>query len=203
MPAAPSEDLLTRRWGPMPVWAWAGIGLGGAYAISRYRASKQNQNQNQGTNSAAQPAGGGPEYIIMNNLPWQTPASSPVNVSVSGSPVVLPPGTGGAPPVQGTHPPGPGGPINQGGTATNPTTPGRAPTPAPVSKASAPAAHKVIAGDNLTKIAEEYGYGTDWQAIWNFNVGPSSPHDAASKATLVKQGPNLIFPGQTIYIPPK
>lgn len=208
MPAAPSEDLLTRKWGPMPVWAWAGLGLGGAYAVSRYRASKtaSQQSTTPTTGSAAQPASGGPEYIIENNLPWQTPASSPVNVSVSGSPVVLPPSTGPQPPTT-APPPIQSGPVTTPGgpPATPPgSSPIQPPPAAPVASApSSPIAHKVVSGDNLTKIAEEYGYGTNWQAIWNFNVGPSSPHSAAAKATLVKQGPNLIYAGQTIYIPPK
>lgn len=203
MPAAPSEDLLTRHWGPLPVWAWAGLGLGGAYAISRYRAGKQ-QNQQQtpapGSTSAAQPAGGGPEYIIENNLPWQTPASSPVNVTVTGSPVMMPPSTGPHPPVQSGPVTTPGPPP---GITPTPPPPGTPISPPSSPTPTSPIPHKVVSGDNLTKIAEEYGYGTNWQAIWNYNVGPSSPHSAAAKATLLKQGPNLIYAGQTIYIPPK
>lgn len=206
MPVAPSEDFLTRMWGPLPVWSWAGLGLGGAYLVSRWRANK-NANQNQSTTSAgsaAQPATGGPEYIIENNLPWQSP-SAPVNVSVTGSPITLPPGTGPQPPVPtGGHPPtGPGGAVNQGGTASSPITPVRAPASTPTSAPAAPTTHKVVAGDTLTKIAEENGFGANWQAIWQYNTGPASPRTATDKAILLKQGPNLILPGQTIYIPPR
>lgn len=199
--AAPSEDFLTRKWGPMPVWAWGGLGLGGAYAVARWRASKNAQSQ-QGTGAAAQPASGGPEYVIENNLPWATAPSSPVNVTVTGSPPVIgQPATGPHPPIPPT---GPGGPINQGGTAGNPGTPGRTPPPPPRSAGpSSPTPHMVVAGDTLTKIAEESGYGADWQAIWNYNIGPSSPQSAQAKAVLVRQTPNRIYPGQTIYIPPK
>ena len=60
-----------------------------------------------------------------------------------------------------------------------------------------------MSGDNLTKIAQEYGFGNNWQTIWNYNVGAGSPRSSADKATLLRQGPNLIYSGQQIYIPPK
>lgn len=204
MPPVPSEDFLTRKAGPLPVWAWAALGLGAAYAYSRYKAGKSAQTQStaatQSGAAAAQPAGGGPEYIIENNLPWQTPASSPVNVSVTAPPVILPPGVSTQPPLNGPTLTPVTPPDIPGGTAIAPVTPS---TPRPTPTPAGPTTHKVVAGDNLTKIAQEYGFGNNWQTLWQYNTGPSSPRSAADKATLLRQGPNLIYPGQTIYIPPK
>lgn len=61
-----------------------------------------------------------------------------------------------------------------------------------MSKAEAGSQYDVVFGDTLTGIAQQaYGDGTQWRVIWR-----------ANKTVLKSGDPNLIFPGETIIIPP-
>lgn len=202
MPVAPSSDFLTQKAGILPIWGWGAVGLGVAYGYSRYKANKAGQgNATTDTTSAAgESTSSAPQFIIENNEPSGGWGSVSVPVTVNNPapvPVTTPPGTGTGPPtttppIQGGNPPHrPGPPVKVGG----PTPP--APAPKPVAKP--PVAYKVQHGDNLSSIAAKYH--TTWQALWSFNTGAQSPHSAQAKATLLKQGPDLLYAGQTIYIP--
>lgn len=212
MPPTPSKSLLTSKKGPFPVWGWALGLLALAYFYSRYKANKTAAPANTaatGTGTAGEPATGAPQYIIENNLPPSP--SAPVTVTMP-PPVATPPGTAPQPPTNAPPPVQSGGAIDQGGTATHPVTPTPAPKPPPA-PAPAPAPrpvskppHTVVPGDSYSKIAQENGVQASgntpaWQVLYNYNIGPNSPHSAAARAKLQSQGPNLIYSGQTIYIP--
>jgi nucleoid-associated protein YgaU len=71
------------------------------------------------------------------------------------------------------------------------------PPPPPTSGTVPPhSTYTVKRGDTLSSIAKKYK--TSWQTIWNFNLKYRSP---ATIATLKARGPNLIFAGQTFWIP--
>jgi LysM repeat protein len=53
-------------------------------------------------------------------------------------------------------------------------------------------------GDTLSSIAKQYN--TSWRVIWDFNLKYRS---AATRAILKARGPNLIYAGQTFWIPKK
>jgi LysM repeat protein len=73
-----------------------------------------------------------------------------------------------------------------------------APKPKPVTK---PIAVVVKSGDTLTSIAKKYGL--TWQTVYDYNIGASSPHTTQAKDFIKSHGPNLIYAGETFYIPPK
>lgn len=78
-------------------------------------------------------------------------------------------------------------------------------TPAPPSKpkpsSKAPYAHVVTRdGESYSSIAKQYHYAPGGTALWKYNY-TSSPHSAEAKAKLKKQGANLLYHGQTVYIP--
>lgn len=64
-----------------------------------------------------------------------------------------------------------------------------------------PLAYTVKPGDNLSKIAQQFHYSGGGKGLYDYNVGPSSPHSKAAIATMKQRGPNLIYSGETIYIP--
>lgn len=203
MPVAPSSDFLTQKAGILPVWGWGAIGLGAAYGYSRYKANQaaaQGNGTTGTTNAAGESTAAAPQFIIENNEPGWGSVSVPVTVNNPAPvPVTTPPGTGTGPPVtiQGGNPPHrPGPPLPVGGP-TPPANPKPPPPGKPAPKA--PVAYKVQHGDNLSTIAAKYH--TTWQALWSFNTGAQSPHSAQARAELLKQGPNRIYSGQTIYIP--
>jgi hypothetical protein len=200
MPVAPSSDFLTQKAGILPIWGWGAVGLGAAYAYSRYKANKAGQGNGttDTTNSAGESTSSAPEFIIENNEPaggWGSVSVPVIITTPAPVPVTTPPGTGTGPPTN--KPPIHGGNPPHGPGAVGGQPPARKPTPKPVAKA--PIAYKVQHGDSLSSIAAKYH--TTWQALWSFNTGAQSPHSAQAKATLLKQGPNLIYAGQTIYIP--
>lgn len=197
MPPTPSKSLLTRKAGPLPVWGWALAGLGAAYAYSRHKANQAAQTSSTTAAAAAQPGAGAPYYVIENNLPAEGGPSAPVTNVTPGPPVTSPPGTGPQPPVVNGGKP----PVQPGSVA-----PVKAPVPAPVSSKPTYQKHTVVTGDSYSKIAAEYhvpnqGATPAWEVLYNYNIGPSSPHSPSARAELQHQGKDLIYPGQTVYIP--
>lgn len=202
MPVAPSSEFLTQKAGVLPVWGWGALGLGAAYAYSRYQANKAGQGTatTATTDAAGQSTSSAPQFIIENNEPpggWGS-VSVPVNItSPAPVPVTTPPGTGTGPPV--TTPPPPSHPIQGGQPPSQGPPQSSKPTPAPKPAPKAPIAYKVQHGDNLSTIAAKYH--TTAAALFSYNTGPQSPHSPQARAELLKQGKNLIYAGQTIYIP--
>lgn len=184
-------SFLTQKAGPLPVWLWGTIGLVGAYLVFKHNQAKNPTPASTASTSTTDSTGDNtvPDYVsqtyttVTNNIPPTGPATpAPVPTTPSGPtapPVAKPP----APPVVSK-------PI-----------PGKPPTP-PVKKA-APIAYKVKKGDTLSSIAKAHGYGADWQAIWNFNISSAGGRPASTIATLKQRGPNTLFSGETILIPPK
>jgi hypothetical protein len=111
--------------------------------------------------------------------------------------------TGTTPPPSGN----PGGPI-QGGNPPTPTPKPPAPVPVPVPTPKPPVstpqyvsvtvvkfANPAPWNSTISGIASHYGYGGNWQAVWN------DPKNATLKT---KRGqPNLIQPGDVVYVLPK
>jgi LysM repeat protein len=209
VPAVPSKDFLTSKAGPLPVWGWGAAGLGAAYAYSRYKANQaaaQGNGTTSTTNAAGESTAAAPQFVIENNEPWgagATSSTAPVTVTPTPPvPVTTPPGTSTTPPVTTTT-----SPVLQGGNPPSlldvaPAASGPAPAQSTTTAkpaAKAPTAYKVQAGDTLSSIAAKFH--TTASALFSYNTGASSPHSAAARAQLLKQGPNLIYSGQTIYIP--
>lgn len=199
MPVTPSENFLTSKAGPLPVWGWGAVGLGAAYAYSRYRAGKSAQasasTATSATGAAGEPVSGQPTYVIENNIPgvYGSPTQPVTTPGTPAPPVVTPPGTNPTPPV--TPPVTPPHPVDfppvhmPGGGV-----PVHAPTPTPRS----PVTYRVVAGDSLSKIAAQYKVPGGWQALFAYNTDPKNN---AAAATFKRQGPNLLYAGQTIHIP--
>ena len=82
----------------------------------------------------------------------------------------------------------------QGGsssTAPAPARPAPAPAPTGTSGTATGKSYTVVAGDSLSKIAKrEYGDANAWNRIYEAN------------RDIIKN-PDLIYPGQTLKIPPK
>ena len=68
------------------------------------------------------------------------------------------------------------------------------------STSSAPLAVTVKSGDTFSSIAAAHGYKAGGNALWVYNY-TDSPHTASAKATIKKRGPNLIYAGETVYVP--
>lgn len=179
---AGEHNLLTTKWGPLPVWAYALILLVLAWVYAKWRASKTTS-----TDTSADSTGTGdassetdavaPQFIIENNLPQpNAPVTTPPPVT---TPVVTPPGTTTAPP-----------------TNTTPTPPAKSKPTAPVAKK--PLSYKVVHGDTLTSIAKKYD--TTATALYAYNTTPGV-RPAATIKTLKTRGPNLVYAGETILIP--
>ncbi len=51
--------------------------------------------------------------------------------------------------------------------------------------------HVVEQGDCMSSIAKQYGF--DWQTLWD--------HSRNSKLKQERKDPNVLFPGDTVYVP--
>lgn len=81
------------------------------------------------------------------------------------------------------------------------TTPTKPTKPAPKPDEKPPIAHKVVKdGESYSSIGKAEHYKGSGTALYQYNI-TSSPHSAAAKAKLKKQGPNLLLHGQTVYVP--
>lgn len=187
-------NLLTQKWGPVPVWVYALGGLLAAWAFAYFRNLKQaaaaNTAQQQpdvanATDGADEGQAVAPQFIIENNLP-QTP-SAPVPPPTAPPPAVTPPSTTPTPPVVSKP------------TPSSPSTPSTPPpkTVTPPAK-KAPIQYKVKSGDTLSTIAAKYHTTAD--ALWAYNTTPGN-RPASTIATLKARGKDLIFANETILIP--
>jgi LysM repeat protein len=189
---AGEQNLIMRKYGPLPGWAWATLLLAAAWAYAKYRSSKTSSTSSTdstdttGTSDdSSETDAVAPQFVIENNLPAGGGASAPIApVTSTPTPVVTPPGTTTAPPVSGTNPvvakPGP--------ITVAPSKPA----------AKKPISYKVVHGDTLTSIAKKYH--TTAAALYTYNT-TAGVRPAATIATLKKRGPNLIVAGETILIP--
>lgn len=200
------HNLLTSKWGPLPVWAWGAILLGLAWAYAKYKSSKAtaatdtSATDTTGTSdSSSETDATAPQFIIENNMPGggtatTSGASAPVTTPTQPLPVTTPPTLTAAPPakvsapVAVVKPPAKPAPVK-----ATPKKP--APVKAPAKK---PIAYKVVHGDNLSTIAAKYH--TTAAKLFTYNTTPGV-RPAATIAELKKRGPNLIYAGETIYIP--
>lgn len=192
--AAAEGSLLTKKWGPAPVWVYALLGLVGAWLYSKYKSSSSTAAAATTAAGTAETTATAPEFIIENNEPVGvsgTP-SAPITTPVSTAPVVTPPSTGSGVPVVAKPIPAPIEPTPV--KATAPTSPAKPTAPAK----KAPIQVKVVAGDTLSTIAAKYH--TTAAALYAYNTTPGV-RPASTIATLKKRGPNLIYAGETILVP--
>ncbi len=189
-----AKAFLTRKLGPLPMWAWMGLGLGVALAIAAWRSNQAQPTAapagpavDPGTNPTLQPTSTyqfveGPEFITVNpappgggrgRRPPPPPTGTPPPVTpppITGTPVTPPP------PVMVTPPPAPAGAWV---------------TVVKWAKNQAKGTPSTLWG-----IAEKfYGSGATWQQIWNApqNAGVRQQRGAAEK----------IQPGDKIWVPTK
>lgn len=142
----PSSSLLTRKWGPLPVWAWALIGLGVAWAYSKYKADQtaaSTASTSTTASSAAEPSSGAPYFLIENNEP---PTTTSVNVT--------PPGTGSNPPANNAGN-GVATPVYPNGSATTPQA-GYGGTSVQAGEVIFPPV-QIKAGQTLASISQQWG----------------------------------------------
>lgn len=178
------HNLITSKWGPLPVWAWSLIGLGLAWLYAKYRstqqaAQQQQQQQATGSGTDAESQQVAPQFIIENNMPPDVGAPSTPSAPVTAP---TPPSTP-TPPAKTPNPPVTGKPK---------PPPKKKPTP------KEPLQYKVKHGDTLSSIAARYH--TTWQKLWAYNTTPGN-RPASTIATLKKRGPNLLYSNETILIP--
>ena len=148
------------------------------------------------------------DYLAGNTLTTQEHALVNLAIAAIGAPPVAPPPSlTVSPPVTGppiTSPPAPiPNPIHGG----NPPPGLHPPVPVPVQHPSPPplAGYQQVTvvhfgnpapwNSTISGIAGHYGYGGDWEAVWN------DPRNAGLKAKRGK--PELIQPGDVVYVKPR
>lgn len=169
------RGMLTRKVGPLPVWAWGGLGLGAALAVASWRRSKGGA----GNEGAAAP---GVDDGVLDALPETL---QPIYVDADQYTITLPevPPGGGRPP-----------------TSPAPETPPAPPT-APAKTPPKPRAeYRAKKGDTLEAIAKKYGL--TWQALFRYNTTPGvRPADTIQ--IIKNRGPKDIHVDSLWLIPPK
>jgi len=183
-----NKNLLTSKWGPVPVWVWALGGLVVAWLVAKWRDSKSTKKDAQQADTAdlqdtSETEQVAPQFIIENNMP--AGVGAPTTPS---APITTPPG----PPPTTTLP----------GKLPNPpgTTPPKPPAKKPPAKKKEPLKYTVKHGDTLSAIAKKYH--TTWQSLWQYNTADGN-RPANTIKTLKSRGPNLLYAGETILIPQK
>lgn len=189
-PPAQGGSFLTRKVGPLPMWAWMAIVVGGLVAVVAWR--NAHQAANTATTDSTVPPDQTPPMVFQDYV-TSTPPYSPPAGGRHGPPA----GSGsGAPPAGGSSGSGTSGggvPVPPG-----PVKPGPTPTPTPHPSSTTVTVAKYTTSNppwnsTLSGIAQHEGYGGDWQAIWN------NAANAALKAR--RKQPNLIQPGDKIVVP--
>jgi hypothetical protein len=56
-------------------------------------------------------------------------------------------------------------------------------------------------GESYSSIATANHYTGGGNALYQYNIGSTSPHSAPARAKLKAQGPNKLFGGDTVYVP--
>lgn len=174
-------STLTRKYGPMPLWAWMLVGLGLALVYRSWQANKAAAAQQTPTTVDTTPPMVDQTFVTVN---------APINTAPD-----EPPGQGRA------EPPGPGptpvpipspAPVPVRGPVKG------APTPAPAK----PAGHyETVAkwtAKNTPWNSTIWGIAThfkikNWQTVWN------APQNASLRAR--RKDPKLIQPGDRVFVP--
>ena len=180
-------STLKSKLGPLPVWAWT---LLGTIALALYLIRQKSKSgstkaaadqTNSDLGSAAELAN---MFEVAGLMPYQG-GDVYINTTTTQNP-----------------PPSPGKPTTlPGGTSGHPVVNPPSNTHPPVHGAPKPrASYTVKHGDTLTGIAKRYG--TTWQALFKYNTTPGV-RPASTENTLKKRGPNLLYAGETILIPPR
>lgn len=128
--------------------------------------------------------------------PTPTPEPTPTPDPTPVPPVITAPGPVALAPGRGTGITG-GFPIYTGGQSFQPA----AAAPARTSASTTPIAYRVQPGDSLSKIAAKFGvFNGNGVSLYDYNIN-SAGRSSADVAVLKQRGPNLIYSGETIYIP--
>lgn len=179
---------LKSKIGPMPVWVWA---LLGTIALALFLIKKKKSSSDTSQAAADQTnsdLGSAAELANMFNvaglMPYQggdvyintTTTQNPPPTPGKPTPVTLPGSTSGHPVVNP-----PKGPVNP-------------------SSSKPQAIVTVQKNDTISSIAKRYGF--TWQEVYKYNTTPGVRTASAIK-TLKSRGPNKIYSGEKLYIPPK
>jgi hypothetical protein len=186
-PAGPSGSLLTRKWGPLPVWAWGGIGVGLAIIYRAYAGSKDAAQQETSTTDfggTTTPPTVYQDYITITNPIITNPDE--------------PPGQGRGEPPQTTTPPATPTPS----TPRPGKPPIRFPGPTPTHGGQKGTGRWVTVAkwtaknapwnSTISGIAAHYNI-KNWQSVWNL------PQNASLRAR--RKQPNLIQPNDRVWVP--
>lgn len=187
--AKPSGSFLTRKYGPLPVWAYMLLAVAAAVVYSMYQ-------KNKAASSSASSASPTPDqtppqvfqtYVNVNDTDqYATPPPQP---PIAGRPRGMPPAI-----VPVAPPPAPNGPT--------PAVP--QPFPVPGRPAPNPAGDWVTVAKYTSTnppwnstlwgiAANKLGNGNQWGRIWN------APQNAALKSR--RKDPKAIQPGDKIFVP--
>lgn len=181
-------STLKSKAGPLPIWAWTLLGTI-ALALFLMRQKSKNTNDKAAADQTNSDLGSAAELANMFEVAGLMPYQGG-DVYINTTNEKNPPASKGTPSGQGHTghhwPPGP--PTEHPGP---PSTKG-----APKAQATYVVKHN----DTLTSIGRKYGFS--WQELYKYNTTPGV-RDASTEATLKKRGPNLLYAGEKILIPPK
>lgn len=184
--------------------------LGLTIAILAWALYKQRKSAASATTSATTTAASGttnatytPPYVIQTDVN-EAPVNNSSTTNVSSGPANK---LGGPPPRtrhKRTPPPSTPPPSSppQSGPVTQPVGPAAPPTLTPPPQ---PQDYTVVAGDNYTSIADKFGVfqntGNPGLSLYEYQLTPGL-RPASTQATIQSRGPNLLYSGGTVVIPP-
>lgn len=181
-------ETLKSKLGPLPVWVWTLLGTIALALVLINRKNKESDTSKAAADQTNSDLGSAAElanmFTVAGLMPYQG-GDVYINTTTEQNPPPSKPKPTPLPAPVETKPKPPSTPKPPG----KPTTP---PKPA--------ATYKVKKGDTLSGIAKKYG--TTWQALFKYNTTKGVRPDSTI-ATLKKRGPNLLYSGETILIPPK
>lgn len=202
------KAALTRKLGPLPVWAWGGVAAGGIWLWRSFNKGATTESMYGGGLSDGAgggiftPAPGALPGAIANEGSFGAPATLSGRVSIGTA-------AGGYGEVEGPFdfierilpkfggilqpPPAPKvsspAPVQPKPSVPLPKPPAPKPAPAPAPKPAPVRIYTVKSGDTLSRIAA--AYGTTWQKIYA----------VPSNKAVIGSNPNLIRAGQRLTIP--
>jgi LysM repeat protein len=188
----------SKKLGPLPAYVWAVLVLG-IVLVVMYIKKKKTASAASGASDTGSADGTDasdiPQFV---NQTYTTVTPPTVNASATSSSTSTASNPTPSPPC--TSPTCPA-PVGTPTPVSAPPNPPKAKAPTKSTAKPKPIAVVVKPGDTLTSIAKKYGIS--WETLYDYNIGSSSPHTPSAIAYIKSHGPNLIYAGETFYIPPK